>query len=180
VLEVAAIPYSCFSNSSINLLSAANTLFTPQSLSNAFPSLQDNERISGFLSGLLKSCFFAICPQIFKFLANFSSEAVSVEQAEDRALRYFWFFMLATAFTGTSLATVIVEGVIYSLDVGGQAKDLLRTVGSIVPTTISAQWLNWIIFRIGMTTPYNYLLQFTNFLYGVLGWKCCARATAGG
>jgi Calcium-dependent channel, 7TM region, putative phosphate len=132
------------------------------------------------LSGLLKTAFFAVCPQIFKTLANSGSEATSSEQAEGRALRYFWFFMLATAFTGTSLATVVIEGVIYSIDVGDQTQDLLRTVGSTVPTTVSAQWLNWIIIRIGITTPYNYLLQFNNFLYTALGWKCCARATAGG
>lgn len=88
--------------------------------------------------------------------------------------------MLVTAFTGTSLATVVYEGVVASLDVGGTLKDVLRSVASTVPTTVSAQWLSWIIFRTGITLPYNYLLQFNNFLYSSVGFNCCARATTGG
>jgi hypothetical protein len=88
--------------------------------------------------------------------------------------------MLVTAFTGTSLATVVYEGVVTSIDVGGTVKGVLRSVANTVPTTVSAQWLSWIIFRTGITLPYNYLFQFNNFLFTSLGWNCCARATTGG
>jgi hypothetical protein len=96
------------------------------------------------------------------------------------ATSFCFSFMLVTAFTGTSLATVITEALVVSFDVGGTARDILRSVGSTVPTTISAQWLSWIIFRTGITLPYNYLLQFNNFMFSALGMNCCARATAGG
>jgi Calcium-dependent channel, 7TM region, putative phosphate len=128
----------------------------------------------------MRVLFFALCPQIFKALSNFGSGAASIHMAEKRAIRYYWFFMLVTAFTGTSLATVVYEGVVASLDVGGTLKDVLRSVASTVPTTVSAQWLSWIIFRTGITLPYNYLLQFNNFLYSSVGFNCCARATTGG
>jgi len=153
---------------------------TPQNLENAFPDIPQIGRLSGLLSGGMRVLFFALCPQIFKAFANFGSGAASIEQAERSAVRYYWFFMLVTAFTGTSLATVISEALVEELNVGGTVKGVLRNVGSTVPTTVSAQWLSWIIFRTGITLPYNYLLQFNNFLFSSMKLNCCARATAGG
>jgi hypothetical protein len=157
-----------------------SNLVTPANLEEAFPDIPQIGRLSGLLSGGMRVLFFALCPQIFKLLANFGSGAYSIQQAERRAIRYYWFFMLVTAFTGTSLATVIYEGLVENINVGGTLKGVLRSVGSTVPTTVSVQWLSWIIFRTGITLPYNYLLQFNNFLFSGLGLNCCARATAGG
>jgi hypothetical protein len=149
-------------------------------LETAFPEIPQIERLSGLLSGGMRTLFFALCPQFFKALSNFGSGAASIQQAEKRAIRYYWFFMLVTAFTGTSLVTIVYEGVLDSLDVGRTVKGVLRSVANTVPTTVSAQWLSWIIFRTGITLPYNYLFQFNNFLFSSVGFKCCARATAGG
>ncbi|KAG7350665.1 protein of unknown function DUF221-domain containing protein [Nitzschia inconspicua] len=157
-----------------------SALVTPNRLETAFPDIPQIGKLSGLLSGGMRVIFFALCPQIFKSLSNFGSGAASIQQAERRAIRYYWFFMLVTAFTGTSLATVFYEGVVDSLDVGGTVKGVLKSVANTVPTTVSAQWLSWIIFRTGITLPYNYLLQFNNFLFSSLGWHCCARATTGG
>ena len=157
-----------------------SSLVTPARLEAAFPDIPQIGRLSGVLSGGMRVLFFALCPQIFKMMSNFGSGAASIAEAEHRAIKYYWFFMLVTAFTGTSLATVVYEGLLASLDVGGTVKGVLRSVANTVPTTVSAQWLSWIIFRTGIVLPYNYLLQFNNFLFTALGWKCCARATAGG
>jgi hypothetical protein len=157
-----------------------STLVTPNRLAAAFPEIPQIERLSGLLSGGMRALFFALCPQIFKALSNFGSGAASSQQAEKRAIRYYWFFMLVTAFTGTSLVTIVNEGILDNLDVGRTVKGGLRSVANTVPTTVSAQWLSWIIFRTGITLPYNYLLQFNNFLLSSVGLNCCARATTGG
>jgi hypothetical protein len=157
-----------------------SSLVTPSRLESAFPDIPQIGRLSGVLSGGMRVLFFALCPQIFKMMSNFGSGAASIPEAEQRAIKYYWFFMLVTAFTGTSLATVVYEGVLASLDVGGTVKGVLRSVANTVPTTVSAQWMSWIIFRTGIVLPYNYLLQFNNFLFSTLGLNCCARATTGG
>lgn len=66
--------------------------------------------LSGILTGMLYTGFFSICPFIFKGLANFGSGAASLRQAEFLAIRYYWIFILVTAFTGSSLATMITSG----------------------------------------------------------------------
>eukprot|EP00529_Nitzschia_sp_RCC80_P006547 CAMPEP_0113523150 /NCGR_PEP_ID=MMETSP0014_2-20120614/45558_1 /TAXON_ID=2857 /ORGANISM="Nitzschia sp." /LENGTH=1639 /DNA_ID=CAMNT_0000421233 /DNA_START=235 /DNA_END=5154 /DNA_ORIENTATION=- /assembly_acc=CAM_ASM_000159 len=161
-------------------LTAASSLVTPDELSRTFPDLVDEERLSGFLTGLLYTAFFSICPQIFKMLSNFGSGATSVLHAETSALRYYWIFMLATAFTGTSLATVIIEGVYYNFNVAEEARDVLRQVASTIPTTVGSTWLNWLIIRYSVTMPTNYLLQFPTLAWRTIQFKCCARMTAGG
>jgi hypothetical protein len=66
--------------------------------------------VSGLLSGLLVTLFLSVCPFMFKALANFGSGATSIRQAEYRALRYYWIFILVTAFTGSSLVTMVTKG----------------------------------------------------------------------
>lgn len=57
--------------------------------------------ISGLVSGLLYTTFFALCPVMFKMIANAGSQATSVQEAEKYALSYYWYFMLITAFVFT-------------------------------------------------------------------------------
>jgi hypothetical protein len=57
--------------------------------------------ISGMISGLLYTTFFALCPVMFKMIANAGSRATSVQEAEKYALHYYWYFMLTTAFVFT-------------------------------------------------------------------------------
>ena len=53
---------------------------------------------------LSDTAFFALCPVIFKGIANSGSQATSVQEAEKYALKYYWYFMLVTAFVFTGLA----------------------------------------------------------------------------
>jgi Calcium-dependent channel, 7TM region, putative phosphate len=165
---------------SVGFYSAASSLVTPAELRRTFPDLVDEERVSGFITGILYTAFFSVCPQIFKILSNFGSGATSVQHAETSALRYYWIFMLATAFTGTSLATIIIEGVYYNFNVAEEARDVLRLVASTIPTTVGSTWLNWLIIRYSVTLPTNYLLQFPTLAWRAIHFKCCSRMTAGG
>ena len=136
--------------------------------------------ISGLLTGWLYILFFTVCPFIFKAFANYGSGATSLRQAEYRAIRYYWFFMLVSAFAGNSLATMVTTGLYAGLSLGAQAQEILRSVASTIPTQLSATYLNWIIVRMLATFPSIYLLQINTFLFGMFGMKCCARLMRGG
>ena len=95
-------------------LSLTSDLFSARQLASWFPGLEVQNQISGVLTGLLYTFFFSVCPFIFKALANFGSAATSQRQAEYSAIRYYWVFILTTAFTGSSLATMITTSGLYS------------------------------------------------------------------
>lgn len=118
--------------------------------------------------------FYAICPPMFKQIANFGSNATSAACAETSALRYFWWFMIVSAFTGTSLASAGIEGF---REAGQNA--VIIAAGTI-PTTVSATWLNWIIVRATIVLPTQYLLQMNTFIFSWLRLDVFARATQGG
>jgi hypothetical protein len=87
--------------------------------------------------------------------------------------------MVVTAFTGNSLATMVING-FSAGNLQFNVQEVLAQVASAIPTQISAQWLNWIIVRIGVTLPLHYMLQLNSFLFSCLGWKCCSRLVRGG
>jgi urea transporter len=64
--------------------------------------------VSGLISGLLYTAFFALCPVMFKMIANAGSRATSVQEAEKYALHYYWYFMLTTAFVFTVSIVLLV------------------------------------------------------------------------
>ena len=105
--------------------------------------------MSGLVSALLYTLFFALCPILFKGIANSGSRATSVQEAEQYALKYYWYFMLVTAFAFTGLADTAVsiynhmssDTVISSVEV------LLENIARQIPLTTAATWLNWIIVR---------------------------------
>jgi hypothetical protein len=90
----------------------------PETLAEVFPdweALQNPDTfffrvLSGISSGILYTVFFSFCPQLFKAIANFEGNVSSKRTAEDKALHYYWYFMLVTAFTGTSLAQMVGQG----------------------------------------------------------------------
>lgn len=154
--------------------------------------------------------FFAICPWMFKFIANFGSNSSSVVGAgglliycgfrntlssiinlspdkfslsltEYCALQYYWWFMVVTAFTGNSLATMVIKG-FSAGKLQFHFQEMLAQVAFAVPTQISAQWHNWIIEQIGvmLMLPLHYMLQLNTFLFSCLDWKCCPRLAHGG
>lgn len=161
-------------------LSLTSSLVSAQQLSTWFPTVDDVGALSGILTGLLYTGFFSICPFIFKSLANFGSGASSMRQADFLAIRYYWIFILVTAFTGSSMATMITSGLYSGLNLGDSAQEVLRQVAMTIPTQVSATWLNWIIVRFTSTIPVMYLFQSNTFLFKLMGWDCCARCTRGG
>jgi len=138
------------------------------------------ELISGITSSIVWSMFFMLCPQVFKLIAYFGSKATSLAQAERRALQYFWWFMVITAFTGPMLAYWILGTVNKGERLGDGFRQLLIHLAGATPTLIAANWLNWIIYRFTIILPINFLLQFNTFMFSFLGWKCCSRITIGG
>jgi hypothetical protein len=91
-------------------LRLTSILLSEENVGKAFPEMERLSALSGILAGSLYTLFMSICPFIFKGLANFGSGASSIRQAEFRAIRYYWSFILVTAFTGTSLATMVTQG----------------------------------------------------------------------
>jgi hypothetical protein len=146
-----------------------------------WPDFPHHKILSGFISGALYTIFFSVCPFIFKLFANYGSNATSIRQAEYRALRYYWFFILVTAFAGQSLVSMVINGYLSSAALGNQAQVVVMDVAKTIPTSQSIVWLNWIIIRIGFTLPVNYLFQFNTFLFKAIpGIRCCSRLVAGG
>jgi hypothetical protein len=95
---------------------AASTALAPDNLAESFPALRglrENDFfrnvLAGLLTGVLWTLFFSICPYIFKSIANFGSGATSVREAEFIATKYYWVFLLTTAFTGTSLSNILLN-----------------------------------------------------------------------
>eukprot|EP00549_Striatella_unipunctata_P025575 CAMPEP_0118722814 /NCGR_PEP_ID=MMETSP0800-20121206/31639_1 /TAXON_ID=210618 ORGANISM="Striatella unipunctata, Strain CCMP2910" /NCGR_SAMPLE_ID=MMETSP0800 /ASSEMBLY_ACC=CAM_ASM_000638 /LENGTH=353 /DNA_ID=CAMNT_0006631135 /DNA_START=377 /DNA_END=1438 /DNA_ORIENTATION=+ len=112
-------------------------------------------------------------------IANFGSTATSVENAEYAALQYYWWFMVVTAFSGTTFATMALDA-IDRAELEDDAQGLLEKIAETIPSQTSAAWINWIIVRTLITLPLQYLLQVNTFIFAALGWKCCARASMGG
>lgn len=78
-----------------------------------------------------------------QMVAYYGSNATSMAQAERRALQYFWWFMVLTAFTGPMLAYWILGAVNKSHRLGDGLRDLLIRIAGATPTVIAANWLNW-------------------------------------
>lgn len=117
---------------------------------------------------------------MFKSIANCGSNATSVASAEFKALQYYWWFMVLTAFSGQLLANMFLQGVNSGLKLGSEFRSVLRAIAETVPSTISADWLNWIIFRLLIILPLNYLLQVNTYLFSMFGMRCCSRLVRGG
>ena len=99
-------------------ITAAQSLVAPENLQRTLPGLHEwlsnskyfsAEIMSGLVAALLYTSFFALCPIIFKAIANSGSQATSVDEAERYALKYYWYFMLVTAFVFTGLADAAIS-----------------------------------------------------------------------
>ena len=165
-------------------LTLASQLVDPEAVSRIFPDFGAASKygivISGIVTASIWSTFFALCPVIFKAIANFGSKSTSVASAESKALQYFWWFMITTAFSGQLLATMGLKAFNEGLSIESELQLILRQIAGSIPTTVAVSWLNWIIFRCTITLPLNYLLQMNTFIFHYLGMKCCARLVRGG
>jgi hypothetical protein len=174
-------------------LALVQQLLSPASLVGILPQLDtwlqnDLAEIifSGWIPALIWTIFYSICPPLFKAIANFGSNATSAAVAEGTALRYFWYFMILSGLTTTSLLSAGIEGIAVGDD-GGldfdftlSFKAALISAAGAVPTTVSALWLNWIIVRVSIVLPAQYTLQWHIFVLSWFGLKPCARSAQGG
>jgi len=169
-------------------LTLVSHLLNPDSLAELFPgwdSLRNEESffytmMAGLSSGLMYSLFFSICPQLFMAIANFEGNVSSQRTSEDKALQYFWYFMMLAAFSGTSLAQMGIAVFFDEGQLGREIKDVLVAVANSIPTHQAPVWVNWLIVRFTYTLPVMYLLQATTFTFRFLGWRWCGRLMRGG
>ncbi|KAG7355019.1 protein of unknown function DUF221-domain containing protein [Nitzschia inconspicua] len=168
-------------------LALTSAVLNPDYLAAAFPdspALHNPNGIfyrllAGISSGMLYSLFFSVLPQIFKYLAFMLGSASTVAKGEDNALRFYWYFMLVTAFTGSTLATMLIDGLM-SGNVGSQFKTALTSIARTIPTSQAPVWMNWIVTRTFITLPMNYLFQLMTFVYGSIRFKWLNRVMRGG
>ena len=137
------------------------------------------EMTIGFIPGALFSLFLSLLPTIFKAVANSSGDETSIATAEGSALKYYWWFMLITAFAAPYIATTVIQAT-QTGDLQLTTQEFLINIANTLPTQTSFGWLNWLIFRFGVTLPSQYLLQINTFLFQYLGWNCCKRMNTGG
>jgi hypothetical protein len=169
-------------------LIAAQQLVEPERLQKILPDILIWQEQSAFLANILSGLvpaliwtgFFALCPALFKIIANFGSNATSSVNAENVALWYFWWFMVLAAFSGTSLSTAIIKGFNEGVQIGAEIQGVIEATARAIPGTVSATWLNWMIVRVTIVLPTQYLLQMNTFLFSFLGLKCCSRSVRGG
>ncbi|KAG7359065.1 protein of unknown function DUF221-domain containing protein [Nitzschia inconspicua] len=168
-------------------LALTSAVLNPDYLAAAFPdspALHNPNGIfyrllAGISSGMLYSLFFSVLPQIFKYLAFMLGSASTVAKGEDNALRFYWYFMLVTAFTGSTLATMLLDGLMTG-NVGSQFKTALTSIARTIPTSQAPVWMNWIVTRTFITLPLNYLFQLMTFVYGSIRFKWLNRVMRGG
>mmetsp|Transcript_37114 Transcript_37114/g.42454 ORF Transcript_37114/g.42454 Transcript_37114/m.42454 type:complete len:1352 (+) Transcript_37114:147-4202(+) len=169
-------------------LSFVSQILNPTLIAARYPNSEffqdpDNfffKTLAGISSGLVITLFNSILPQIFKALAFFEGTSSSKVKAEENALRFYWYFILVTSFTGPLLVQMVLSGFQEGSTVGGEFKDILGVVAASLTTTQAPVWLNWILVRTGTTLPVNYLLQFMTFLYGCLHLNWFNRLMRGG
>ena len=65
-----------------------------------------------------------------------------VPTVEGNALQYFWWFMLLSAFTGTSFSTAAINGFTQGLDLASELQKVIETTAATIPKQVSASWLN--------------------------------------
>jgi len=135
--------------------------------------------LAGPLSGLVKTLFFSFLPQLFKFLAFYEGTSSSMEKAERISLLLYFYFMVVTAFTGTSLATMLLNWFYGETTTEEGIRNALNTAANALITT-SGTWLNWIIMRYSFTWPGGYLFQMNTFLTKIFNLKWLNRVMRGG
>jgi hypothetical protein len=111
---------------------------------------------------------------------QFSREDFCIAIVENSALHYFWWFMVVSAFTGTSFSTAVVNGFNEGIQIGSEIQKVVATAAATIPTQVSATWLNWMIVRSFVVLPTQYLLQLNTFLFSWVGLTCCTRTVRGG
>eukprot|EP00533_Pseudo-nitzschia_delicatissima_P009379 CAMPEP_0116084330 /NCGR_PEP_ID=MMETSP0327-20121206/3747_1 /TAXON_ID=44447 /ORGANISM="Pseudo-nitzschia delicatissima, Strain B596" /LENGTH=1201 /DNA_ID=CAMNT_0003575273 /DNA_START=88 /DNA_END=3693 /DNA_ORIENTATION=+ len=168
-------------------LTAVSLITNPAWLETYFPdnpTLKDPDSIlfqglAGFSSGYIYTIFFSILPQVFKILAFSEGTSSSKVEAEEKALLFYWYFMLVTAFTSNFLVQMLIA-IFFEGNVTDEFKDILGKVAGSMVTTQAPVWINWIIVRTFNVLPASYLLQLMTFIYGWLRIHWFNRVMRGG
>jgi hypothetical protein len=86
-------------------LTEVQQLLSPDQLGTILPDLDvwpENSLLkyifSGSIPAMVWTLFYAVCPPMFKAIANFGSNTTSAAFAEGSAMRYFWWFMVVSSF----------------------------------------------------------------------------------
>jgi Calcium-dependent channel, 7TM region, putative phosphate len=88
--------------------------------------------------------------------------------------------MVITAFSGQTIANMGLKGFTEGFDIGSDFTSVLVAIARSIPTVTAVSWLNWIIVRLLINLPLNYLLQINSFVYHAIGCDCCSRLMRGG
>ena len=94
-----------------------NFLWNPDLYAGAFGlDEQTLDKIIPTLSGLTQTMVFAVCPQVFKFVANKEGAATSLDSAQKKAIIYFWYFFLVVRYLGQ----LVVQSIMSFFEAGGK------------------------------------------------------------
>jgi hypothetical protein len=122
-------------------------------------------RYMSFFSGLGQSLLFSVCPTIFRFLSCIEGSSASMEQAEQKAMIYFWYFYIVARFMGPVLLNATQS---YTQNEEGTIEEtVINTVAKLtseIPKSLGPSALTYIIFSALINWPAFYLLQSGNFI----------------
>jgi hypothetical protein len=62
-----------------------------------------------------------------------------------------------SAFSGTLLQSMVLNGFNDGITIGIELQDVLRTIAGTIPSEISPLWINWIIVKTSVTAPTMYM-----------------------
>ncbi|MGK3757857.1 MAG: hypothetical protein ACI8RD_010171 [Bacillariaceae sp.] len=143
-----------------------NLISNPRQLSLSLGiSYNTAERYMTTVSGLLQSLIFSVCPTIFRFLSCIEGSSASMEQAEQKAMIYFWYFYIVARFMGPVLLNATQSHI--QNEEGTIEETVLDTVvklSSEIPKSLGPSALTYIIFSALINWPAFYLLQSVNFI----------------
>ena len=130
-------------HSNLSFFSFVSQVTHPTWLAAAFPDieiLQDPDNfffriLAGFSSGYIYTLFFSILPQVFKLLAMSEGTSSSKVDAEEKALRFYWYFMLVTAFTGGYLVNLLIASLVEG-NVSDEVRDILGNVAATMASEV--------------------------------------------
>lgn len=122
-------------------------------------------RYMSTFSGLTQSILFSICPIIFRFLSCIEGSSISMEQAEQKSMIYFWYFYIIARFLGPVLLNATQS--FKQSDNGTIEEIVTETVAKLaseIPDSLGPSALTYILFSCLLNWPANYLLQSMNFI----------------
>jgi hypothetical protein len=129
-------------------------------------------RYMATFSGLGQSLLFSVCPTIFKFLSCIEGSSASMEQAEQKAMIYFWYFYIVARFMGPVLLNAAQSYHDHENEEGTLEETFMNTMVKLtseIPKSLGPAALTYIIFSALINWPAFYLLQSGNFITKLLG-----------